>query len=143
MFDAEYWDEREFNFFNILEDEDKLLYIYDLLIGEFAYIDIHNEMVADDKEMDALDSLLGHAESELSNEEPIDNIRQDVTLTFTDDGKIKFTGSELSILLKVASDMVMNGLILSNQTVEFTKFEPWDVILTFDLIGETSPISLN
>lgn len=77
------------------------------------------------------------------DEEPMDNIRQDVTLTFTDDGKIKFTGSELSILLKVASDMVMNGLILSNQNVEFTKFEPWDVILTFDLIGETSPISLN
>ena len=143
MLDNEYWDESEFNFFNILEDDDKLLYIYDLLLGEFAYIDIHNEMAADDKEMDALDSLLGNAESELSNEEPTDNLRQDVTLTFTDDGKIKFTGSELSILLKVASDMVMNGLILSNQNVEFTKFEPWGVILTFDLIGETSPISLN
>lgn len=131
MFDAEYWDESEFNFFNILEDEDKLLYIYDLMVGEFVHeYNSGGESINDIFEIEF-------------DEEPMDNIRQDVTLTFTDDGKIKFTGSELSILLKVANDMVMNGLILSNQNVEFTKFEPWDVILTFDLIGETSPISLN
>jgi hypothetical protein len=131
MFDAEYWDESEFNFFNILEDNDKLLYIYDLMVGEF----VHEYNRGDESINDIFEIEF--------DEEPMDNIRQDVTLTFTDDGKIKFTGSELSILLKVASDMVMNGLILSNQNVEFTKFEPWDVILTFDLIGETSPISLN
>lgn len=131
MFDAEYWDESEFNFFNILEDEDKLLYIYDLMVGEFVHeYNSGGESINDIFEIEF-------------DEEPMDNIRQDVTLTFTDDGKIKFTGSELSILLKVANDMVMNGLILSNQNVEFTKFEPWDVILTFDLIGEASPISLN
>ena len=73
MAESTFWDESEFEFFGTLEDEDKLLYLYDLLIGEFAYIDIHNEMVADDKEMDALDSLLGHAESELSNEEDDDS----------------------------------------------------------------------
>jgi len=76
-------------------------------------------------------------------EEPMDEIRQDVTLQFTSDGKIMFTGSELAILMKVANDMMLNGLILSNQNVEFTKYKPWDVILTFDLIGEASPISLN
>ncbi len=131
MFDAEYWDESEFNFFNILEDADKLLYIYDLMVGEFVHeYNSGGESINDIFEIEF-------------DEEPMDNIRQDVTLTFTDDGKIKFTGSELSILLKVANDMVMNGLILSNQNVEFTKFEPWDVILTFDLIGEASPISLN
>ena len=131
MFDAEYWDESEFNFFNILEDEDKLLYIYDLMVGEFVHeYNSGGESINDIFEIEF-------------DEEPMDNIRQDVTLTFTDDGKIKFTGSELSILLKVANDMVMNGLILSNQNIEFTKFEPWDVILTFDLIGEASPISLN
>ncbi len=131
MFDAEYWDESEFNFFNILEDEDKLLYIYDLMVGEFVHeYNRDDEVVNDIFEIEF-------------DEEPMDNIRQDVTLTFTDDGKIKFTGSELSILLKVANDMVMNGLILSNKSVEFTKFEPWEVILTFDLVGESSPISLN
>lgn len=131
MFDAEYWDESEFNFFNILEDEDKLLYIYDLMVGEFVH-----EYNRDDESINDIFEIE-------FDEEPMDNIRQDVTLTFTDDGKLKFTGSELSILLKVANDMVMNGLILSNQNIEFTKFEPWDVILTFDLIGEASPISLN
>ncbi len=131
MFDAEYWDESEFNFFNILEDEDKLLYIYDLMVGEFVHeYNSGGESINDIFEIEF-------------DEEPMDNIRQDVTLTFTDDGKIKFTGSELSILLKVANDMVMNGLILSNQNVEFTKFEPWDVILTFDLIGEASPFQLS
>ena len=131
MFDAEYWDESEFNFFNILEDADKLLYIYDLMVGEF----VHEYNRGDESINDIFEIEF--------DEEPMDNIRQDVTLTFTDDGKLKFTGSELSILLKVANDMVMNGLILSNQNIEFTKFEPWDVILTFDLIGEASPVSLN
>ena len=35
MATVEYWDENEFNFFETLEDEDKLLYLYDLMIGEF------------------------------------------------------------------------------------------------------------
>ena len=29
---AGYWDEGEFEFFNTLEDEDKLMYIYDLCL---------------------------------------------------------------------------------------------------------------
>mgnify|MGYP003146525736 CR=1 FL=1 len=31
MATVEYWDENEFNFFETLEDEDKLLYLYDLV----------------------------------------------------------------------------------------------------------------
>lgn len=37
MANSDYWDEGEFNFFSSLEDVDKLLYLYDLMIGEFAY----------------------------------------------------------------------------------------------------------
>ena len=129
MHDNEYWDEGEFNFFNTLEDVDKLLYVYDLMVGEFVH-----------------EYNGGHIDNVFEiefEEEPMDEIRQDVTLQFTSDGKIMFTGSELAVLMKVANDMMLNGLILSNQNVEFTKYEPWDVILTFDLIGEASPISLN
>ena len=129
MHDNEYWDEGEFNFFNTLEDVDKLLYVYDLMVGEFVH----------EYNGGYIDNVF---EIEFE-EEPMDEIRQDVTLQFTSDGKIMFTGSELAILMKVANDMMLNGLILSNQNVEFTKYEPWDVILTFDLIGEASPIALN
>ena len=44
MVESTYWDEAEFNFFETLEDEDKLLYLYDLMIGEFFYLPIHEEM---------------------------------------------------------------------------------------------------
>lgn len=129
MHDNEYWDEGEFNFFNTLEDVDKLLYVYDLMVGEFVH-EYNGEHIDNVFEIEF-------------EEEPMDEIRQDVTLQFTSDGKIMFTGSELTVLMKVANDMMLNGLILSNQNVEFTKYEPWDVILTFDLIGEGYPISLN
>ena len=36
MSNDEYWDDSEFGFFNTLEDEDKLLYLYDLMIGDLA-----------------------------------------------------------------------------------------------------------
>ena len=44
MATVEYWDENEFNFFETLEDEDKLLYVYDLMIDEPSYLEIHTEM---------------------------------------------------------------------------------------------------
>ena len=44
MAESTYWDKAEFNFFETLEDDDKLLYLYDLMIGDFSYISIHNEM---------------------------------------------------------------------------------------------------
>ena len=47
---AGYWDESEFEFFNTLEDEDKLMYIYDLCLGEVSYMDIHNEVVEQDRQ---------------------------------------------------------------------------------------------
>ena len=36
MSESTYWDESEFGFFQTLEDEDKLLYLYDLMVGEFC-----------------------------------------------------------------------------------------------------------
>jgi hypothetical protein len=153
MAESTFWDESEFEFFGTLEDEDKLLYLYDLLIGEFAYIDIHNEMVADDKEMDALDSLLGHAESELSNEEDDDSDswnyekdRNEIVVSFLTEGdieKIQMKGPTLDVLLKVSSDMSMNGMLLMNRDIQFDSYEPWGVTLTYILVGSGPPISVN
>ena len=38
---SEFWDDDEFDFFNTLSDNDKLLYIYDLFLGD---IDAEYEM---------------------------------------------------------------------------------------------------
>ena len=153
MAESTFWDESEFEFFGTLEDEDKLLYLYDLLIGEFAYIDIHNEMVADDKEMDALDSLLGQAGSELSNEEDDDSDswnyekdRNEIVVSFLTEGdteKIQMKGPTLDVLLKVSSDMSMNGMLLMNRDIQIDSSEPWGVTLTYILVGNGPPISVN
>jgi len=37
----------------------------------------------------------------------------------------------------------MNGLMLLNRKIDFTKYDPWHVVLTYDIVGQGSPISLN
>jgi len=126
MLDNEYWDESEFSFFNTLEDEDKLLYLYDLMVGEFAH-EYNGEDIKNVFEFEF-------------EEEPTDNLRQDIVVSFGLDGKINFLGDDLSVLTKVSSDMMMNGLILSDADVSF---EENQVRLTYTLVGEGYPISLN
>ena len=123
MASSEYWDESEFNFFNELEDVDKLLYIYDLMIGEFVH-----EYNGEDVSLPIF---------EFEEEE---NLRQDVLVSFTQEGDIKFEGGDLDVLEKVARDMVSNGLLITNRKVSFMDET---VILTYTLIGEGLPISMN
>jgi len=125
MTSTEYWDESEFNFFNQLDDVDKLLYIYDLMIGEFVY------------EYNGEDVSLPIFEFEFEEEE---KIRQDVLVSFTEDGDIKFEGGDLDVLENAARFMVTNGLLLTNRKVSFIHET---VILTYTLLGEGLPISMN
>lgn len=156
MSESTYWDESEFGFFQTLEDEDKLLYLYDLMIGEFAYMEIHNEMEESDDEMRELDELFKQAETELNQYSDDEDEEQDiwdfetdrneVKVTFedgVDSDIIKITGPTLDVLLKVASDLQMNGMLLTDRNVTFTKYKPWNVILTYKLIGQVPPTSLN
>jgi len=151
MSESTYWDKSEFGFFETLEDEDKLLYLYDLMIGEFAYMEIHNEMEALDAEERDLEELLRAAERSEGLDDDSDiwdyeTDRKEVKVAF-EDGEdcdmIKITGPTLDVLLKVASDLIMNGMILMDKKITFTKYKPWDTILTYKLIGQTTPISLN
>jgi len=133
MANSEYWDESEFNFFSTLEDVDKLLYIYDLMIGEFVY------------EYEGNDGSL-EFDFDFEPEDELQENRIDVRMEFIRDGvsdKIVLSGTTLSVLEKVATDLMLNGMLLMNRTVEFTKFEPWEVQLSYDLIGNASPISVN
>jgi hypothetical protein len=122
MNDTEFWDDYEFNFFMDLEDEDKLLYIYDLMIGDFT-----SEYFGDDQ-----------FEFELeSNSE----IRTDVIAMFGDDGTLSITGPSEDVLDKVANDMIMNGMILSERDVYIV--DAGVIMLTFNVIGKGNPISMN
>lgn len=147
MAESTYWDEAEFNFFETLEDEDKLLYLYDLMIGEFAYLPIHEEMERLDAEEAELERLMN---AEFGDEEEDDwdfeRDRNAVKVEFIHgevDDIIKLQGPTLEILLKVANDMQMNGMLLTDKKIEFTKYEPWNVILTYKVIGQSPPFSLN
>ena len=98
MVREEYWDEIEYNFFKDLDDEDKLLYLYDLMIGDFK------------------DEYYGEDEIEFDFEDD-DEIRHEVLAIFDKSGHISITGVSEELLRKVANDMVMNGLILSDRTL--------------------------
>jgi len=123
MIRDEYWDEIEYNFFKDLDDEDKLLYLYDLMIGDFS------------------DEYYGDSEIEFDFEEDSDEIRQEVLATFNESGHISITGSSKDTLTKVAMDMVMNGLILSDKVVSET--QDGGYLLQYKIIGNSTPISVN
>ena len=155
MAESTYWDESEFNFFETLEDEDKLLYLYDLMIGEFSYMEIHNEMEdldRQEKELGEMFKQLGEAAAEMDDGEEDNDIwdfetdRNEVKIEFVKDvdmDYIKIIGPTLEVLLKVANDLMMNGMILMDKKIEFTKYEPWHVIVTYKLIGNVPPFSVN
>lgn len=126
MSNDEYWDESEFGFFETLEDEDKLLYLYDLMIGDFVHEYVGND-IEDVFEIEF-------------EEEPVEPIHQNVTVSFDDTGNIVFAGSNVMLLRKVATDMIMNGLILQNSQLSF---EDDAVKLTYELVGKSEAISLN
>jgi len=127
MSNDEYWDDSEFGFFNTLEDEDKLLYLYDLMIGDFVHEYVGND-IEDVFEIEF-------------EEEPVEPIHQNVTVSFDDSGNIVFAGSNVMLLRKVATDMIMNGLILQNSQLSFEDDDT--VKLTYELIGKSEAISLN
>jgi len=156
MAESTYWDKAEFNFFETLEDEDKLLYLYDLMIGEFSYMEIHNELEELDrqeKELGEMFRQLGEAAAEMNDDEEEDSDiwdfeseRSEVKIEFVKDvdaDYINIEGPTLEVLLKVANDLQMNGMILMDKKIEFTKYEPWNVILTYKLIGNGPPFSVN
>lgn len=136
---AGYWDESEFNFFKSLEDEDKLMYIYDLCLGEFQvdYISEEEENEIRNSMEEALRSM-----GESLEEPEEESFRQPIKVEMGLD-TLTITGPTLDILLKVSSDMQMNGLLLTDRKITFTKYEPWDVILEYTIIGSAPPFSVN
>ena len=136
------WDESEFNFFKTLEDEDKLMYIYDLCLGEFGE-DFIFEQDEDEIHSAMEQALRSMGESlEDADDEPSESFRNEIKVLI-DTEVLTIEGPTLDVILKVANDMQLNGLILMDRNVTFTQFEPWNVILTYKIIGNGPPFSVN
>jgi hypothetical protein len=78
----------------------------------------------------------------LDDAEPEHTFRNEINVVVNNE-VLKISGPTLDVILKVASDMQMNGLMLLNRKIDFTKYDPWHVVLTYDIAGQGSPISLN
>ena len=136
------WDESEFNFFKTLEDEDKLMYIYDLCLGEFVDDFIFEE--EEDEIHNAMEEALRSMGERLedADDESDESFRNEIKVLI-DTNLLTIEGPTLDVILKVANDMQLNGLILMDREVTFTKFEPWNVILSYKIIGNGPPFSVN
>ena len=136
------WDESEFNFFKTLEDEDKLMYIYDLCLGEFVDDFIFEE--EEDEIHNAMEEVLRSMGERLedADDESDESFRNEIKVLI-DTNLLTIEGPTLDVILKVANDMQLNGLILMDREVTFTKFEPWNVILSYKIIGNGPPFSVN
>jgi hypothetical protein len=121
MINTDFWDEYEYNFFINLKDDDKLLYIYDLMIGDFQseYFDGDNF----DYEFESDDELTNVA-----------------VLSDTHD-VLSITGANEDALNKVATNIMMNGMLLTNGVA--TMGDMGVILLSFNVLGRGVPISLN
>jgi len=128
--EEEYWDDNEYGFFESLPDNDKLLYLYDLLLGGFTNEHYAGEMVDDTPDLNfELDDNDGE-------------VRQEVTVTFDEeDSRLALSGAKLEVLEKVAHDMILNGMMLfRKETIEATDGL---AILIYKIIGTAPPICYN
>jgi len=123
MDDNNYWDNVEYNFFNTLDDADKLMYLYDLMLGDFQddYIGLDDD-------------------SDLEFEE-FEPFRQEVTAVVDKSGYLSITGASVELLTKVVTTMVMDGMILSDKKITFS--DSGEVSLHYKIIGTVNPISVN
>ena len=122
MINTDFWDEYEYNFFINLEDADKLLYIYDLMIGDFRseYFDGDNF----DYEFESDDELRTNA------------------LVLSDTHEVlSITGVTEDALNKVATNIMLNGMLLTDGVA--TMGDMGVILLSFNVLGRGVPISLN
>ena len=121
MINNDYWDSDEYEFFDELEDNDKLLYIYDLMLAE-----IDDFMWGgDDADSDIWDEL--KRDTEFSYDAPSPK-------------GVRITAKTLDDIQSIADLMMMNGAMLTDSKLTITKE---NVIMTYVLLGKCNPISIN
>ena len=121
MTNYDYWDNEEFEFFSTLSDDDKLLYIYDLMISEFT----------DEFELD----YKAEYDSDVEND---DKLYVAISL---DNGRVKIAGPSLEVVHKISNLMMVNGMIFTDSEVDMDDDDI--VVLSFTIVGKSYPLSLN
>jgi hypothetical protein len=121
MTNYDYWDNDEFKFFNTLSDNDKLLYIYDLMISEFT----------DDYEFDY--------KTEYNND--VENDAKQFVAVSLNNGRVKIAGPSLEVVHKISNLMMVNGMIFTDSDIDIDDDD--NVILSFAIVGKSHPLSLN
>ena len=121
MINNDYWDRDEYEFFNELEDDDKLLYIYDLMLSEV------DDFLwgGDDVDSDIWDELKRETEFSYNTQSP---------------KGVRITAKTLDAIKDIADLMMMNGAIMTEGTLNITTE---NVIMTYVLLGKSNPISTN
>ena len=124
MVDNDYWDAEEFNFFSELNDTDKLMYIYEIMLSKYSFRFIDDEYDEDtDEDTDE------------------DEVNFDEFKTNNTNTVIRLTGQSLESVNSIKDLMILNGLIVSESKIEYT--DDGYVILSVTMLGKSHPICVN
>jgi hypothetical protein len=125
--DDKYWDSEEYDFFNSLGDNEKLLYVYELLSD---YV-IDDYDFFEDEFDDEFDEELDGNYNELSKNK----------LIISSMDSIKLSGDKIDTIKEIAEIIMMNGLLMRVSDTAY--FDDGSVLLTYNIIGKSYPICLN
>tara|TARA_R110000851_G_scaffold323049_1_gene489469 strand:+ start:443 stop:808 length:366 start_codon:yes stop_codon:yes gene_type:complete len=121
MTNYDYWDSDEFKFFNTLSDNDKLLYIYDLMISEFT---------------DEVD-----LEYKTEYNSDVESTGKQYVAVSLNNGRVKISGPSFDVVNKISNLMMVNGMIFTDSAIDIDDDE--NVIMSFTIVGKSFPLSLN
>lgn len=127
--DNTYWDSDEYDFFDSLDDEDKLLYIYELL-SEYEIPEFDDEL---DDELDD--------EDEWGDNDDSQNPFSKSKLIISGMDSIRLSGDKIDTITDIAFMIMMNGVILKNSDTKH--YDDGSVSLTYKIVGKSNPICLN
>jgi hypothetical protein len=127
MEDNNFWDSDEYDFFDSLRDSEKLLYLYELMIGGYDYDNITDDDI--DNFID--ESLDDDNQNHFSKNKIIINGMDSLVLS----------GEELGMIQDVADMIMMNGVLLHSYDSNYML--DGSVTLSYKIIGKSHPICLN
>lgn len=129
MVDNEYWDAEEYSFFSELNNNDKLMYIYEIMLAKYSFRFIDNDL---DGDFDDFDDDF----DDDSSEDAIDEFELPSANT-----TIKLTGKNLESLNSIKNLMLYNGLLIQNSKVEYT--DDGYIVMSLSMLGKSHPICVN
>jgi len=127
--DGTYWDSDEYDFFDSLNDDVKLIYLYELLS------DYCSDRFTDWDDSDDDDDWADESE----DVEPKSESKNLVVISGMD--SIKLTGESIDVIEDIARMIMINGVMLSNEKVDH--LSDGNVSVQYKIVGKTKPICLN